>query len=95
MLHAERHRAWARGHPEFTKQTAQIRVGDLVVGHEAGIDGYRAMLGIDAERMAVAADVVALFVQGELVAVLQEVRAAQAGDAGTDDCNPFHASVAN
>ena len=48
------------------------------------------MLLVDAYRMAVSADVVALFVQGELVAVLQKIRATETGDAGTDDGNRFH-----
>ena len=69
------------------KQAREQRVRGVVKHHEAGVDrdgaagaGFGGLDGVG-----VAADVVRRFEEREVVVALQEMGAAEAGDAGADD----------
>ena len=70
-----------------------MRVGDLVVDHEAGVDRALLAILIKGAGVGVTADVSPGFEHRDLVTVAQEVRAAEPGNTGADDGEGLHLSA--
>jgi hypothetical protein len=70
----------------------QLRISGLVKDQKAGIDAMRDTIHGHVHRMAMPAEVIALFEQRHILASpSQTPRTRQTGDAGTDYCY-FHVS---
>jgi hypothetical protein len=91
VLHAEGHLRRLHAHAQLAEEAGEVRVSDLVIDHEAGVEGDVAGAFGDGDGVGVAAGVVRLLEEREVEAGLKEVRAAQAGDAGADDGEAGHA----
>lgn len=87
VAHGEGHGGGFHGDLKLVEEAAELRVGHAVENHEAGVDGQGAagagLGGLDG--VGVAAEVVVLLKNGNVVVAVQEVGAAEAGDAGADD----------
>ena len=87
VAHGEGHGGGFHGDLKLVEEAAELRVGHAVENHEAGVDGQGAagagLGGLDG--VGVAAEVVVLLKNGNVVVAVQEVGAAEAGNAGADD----------
>ena len=91
MLHAEGHRGRVCADVQFAEQTCQRRIGDFVVDHESGVD--RDVLS-DHDGVGVTAGVSVAVEERKVAIALEQMRAAQPRDAGTDDGGRIHVEKA-
>jgi len=85
VLRAETHFRLLDGDIEFVEQLDEIWVGHLVEDDEAGVDRELPRTLFDIDRVAVSADVVVSFDEGDVGVVPQLVGTAESGNAGSDD----------
>ena len=81
VLDTEGHRSGLGGDVEIGEKTGEEGVSDLIVNHEAGVDGVVSRH----HGVGVSADALVFFEEGEFVVVLKKVGAGEAGDSGADD----------
>ena len=79
------------GDAEFAEKPREIRISDFVENHEAGVNRHGAIFFSDGNRIRVAARVIVFFVKRQVELAMQKMRAAQTGNAGSNDGDPFHA----
>ena len=93
MRHAERHRRRLRGDIQFTEEPREQRIRHVIEDHEPGVHRQFAARFAHCHRVRVAAGVIVLFEDREIVMPVQKVRAAESRDAGANDGDalPFHA----
>ena len=91
--HGKRHVRVPRGHAELPEQPHQVRIGAVVVHQEAGIERDGAVRGGNQDRIGVTAQTRLLFEELHPVSPAQEIGSGQAGDAGADDRDVFHAAL--
>ena len=85
VLDGEGHVCRLGGDIEFPEKAGEVRVGDLVINHETGIERQHLAVFRNLYGVRVAADAVVLFEEGEVEIPFQEMGAGEAGDAGADD----------
>ena len=85
VLDAEGHFGLLRGDVEFLEEADEVRIGGVVEDHEAGVDGDGAPGFVDGDGVGVAAGVVVLLEEGEVVMRMKEMGGSEPGDAGADD----------
>ena len=85
VLHAERHDGGLRRDVQGLEEAREVRVGDLIVNHEAGVDGDLAFTFLHRDGVAVPTDMSACLEYGNFEVTMKEVGAAEAGDAAADD----------
>jgi hypothetical protein len=81
----ERHVGGLRLHIQIVQQGGEVGVVGLIEDDEAGVDRHNAFGRLDIDRMGVAAEPVAGFVQGHVVRLGQQPGSGQTGHAGADD----------
>ena len=91
VAHAEAHFRRLDRDAQLVKQADQIRVGHFVEDHEPGIDRHAASVFIDLDRVGVAADVAFALENRHVVAVAQQPRCTEPGNATADDGQAFFA----
>jgi hypothetical protein len=89
----EGHRGGLGFHVELAEEAGQVRVSDLVVNHETGVDGDGVAVFVDGDRIGVAAGIIVLLEERQIVTGMQKVRASQAGDPCADDSQCGHAAA--
>ena len=85
VLHAEAHVGGLHRHFQLLEEAAEVRVGDAVEHHEPGVERDRSGPAGHVDRVGMAAGIVRLLEQRDVETPAQEVRGAEAGDAGADD----------
>ena len=85
MLDGEGHLGRLRSDIEFLKKAGEVRVGDLVINHETGIERQHLAVFRNLYGVRVSADAVVFFEESEIEIPFQEMSAGEAGDAGSDD----------
>ena len=82
-----------RATAELVEQRLEARVVAVVEDDEAGVDVPGRVVGVDADRVRVPADVVARLVDDDLVLGVQQMRGRQPRDARSDDGDPHETGV--
>ena len=86
VLAAERHIRLRCRNPQLPQKGPEEGVGPFVVDDESRVDGQPRVGALpDDGRVRVAADVVVLLEEGDLVPAVQQIGGHDAGDAGADD----------
>ena len=81
----EAHARRLGGHADGRQQSPEVRVGAVVEDDEAGVDVVRLVGRVHPDRIGVAAGVVVRLEERDVVVLVQEMRAGQAGDPGPHD----------
>ena len=92
VLHAEGHLGRLRRHAEFAEEPREIRIRDVIEHHEARVDRHDAACFVHGDGVGVPARVVVLLEERDVVARVEKMRAAEAGDSGPDDGERLHAT---
>ena len=92
VRHGKAHVGFLRFDIEGIEQADQVGIVETIVDDEAEIDGGLVAVIIEDVRAGVAAEAVLCLKQGDVGCVLQRVGRADAGNAGPDNCNTFHAA---
>ena len=92
MLHAEGHGGILCFDSELFKKASEVRVGDFIVDHEAGVDRHLAVVLGGHDGVGVATDVVVFFKKSDLVMRMQKMSAGQSGNSASYNGNAlaFH-----
>jgi hypothetical protein len=87
MLHGKRHFRGFGYDLEIFEKLGEVRIGDFVVNHEAGIEGEILAVFLNRYRVGMATDAAVFFEEGDVEMSVQEMRAGKTGDACSDDGN--------